>query len=366
MKGSRAPVLSEVFDTSTLKGRNSTKDLGDGKIHPESLLVHPIYENFDTTGDLAGDVVGTIIAVMPWGTYLTNLLHDDDGEVVCVVRDTCGDVFTYVIDGPQATYWGEGDLHDTRYDNYEYVVAFGVSNEKKYVYEDKDDATAHCIFSLHVFPTVVLESSFQTSNPIIYTTVVILIFAFTTLVFLLYDCSVQRRQDRVQSAAMKSDAIVSSLFPAEVRDRLFQNSSVTERAKGIASFGKYNLKSNEPAAKSRLKSFLDNDHAVSTSATTDDKGSDGEVAIPEMYETRPIADLFLNTTVMFADISGFTAWSSVREPSQVFMLLETVYRAFDMLAKHRRVFKVETVGDCYVSYFGVSSNRVAPTDGRFD
>lgn len=47
---------------------------------------------------------------------------------------------------------------------------------------------------------------------------------------------------------------------------------------------------------------------------------------------------------MFADIAGFTAWSSVREPSQVFTLLETVYHAFDTIAKRRRVFKVETVG----------------------
>ena len=49
----------------------------------------------------------------------------------------------------------------------------------------------------------------------------------------------------------------------------------------------------------------------------------------------------------FADLVGFTAWSSVREPSQVFQLLEIIYHSFDMIAKRRRVFKVETVGDCY-------------------
>ena len=56
---------------------------------------------------------------------------------------------------------------------------------------------------------------------------------------------------------------------------------------------------------------------------------------------------------MFADIVGFTAWSSAREPSQVFTLLETVYHAFDKIAKRRRVFKVETVGDCYVAVAGL-------------
>jgi class 3 adenylate cyclase len=73
----------------------------------------------------------------------------------------------------------------------------------------------------------------------------------------------------------------------------------------------------------------------------------------QILETKPIADLFHNTTVMFADISGFTAWSSVREPSQVFTLLETVYKAFDKTAKRRKVFKVETVGDCYVAVTGL-------------
>jgi class 3 adenylate cyclase len=70
-----------------------------------------------------------------------------------------------------------------------------------------------------------------------------------------------------------------------------------------------------------------------------------ETGDDEIYKTKPIADLFPETSVMFADICGFTAWSSVREPSQVFVLLETLYRAFDNIAKTRKVFKVETVGD---------------------
>ena len=58
-------------------------------------------------------------------------------------------------------------------------------------------------------------------------------------------------------------------------------------------------------------------------------------------------DQFPSATVLFMDIAGFTAWSSAREPSQVFLLLETIYRCFDKIAKTRRVFKVETIGDCY-------------------
>ena len=34
------------------------------------------------------------------------------------------------------------------------------------------------------------------------------------------------------------------------------------------------------------------------------------------YKGKPIADLFTETTILFADIAGFTAWASVREPSK--------------------------------------------------
>lgn len=60
---------------------------------------------------------------------------------------------------------------------------------------------------------------------------------------------------------------------------------------------------------------------------------------------------------MFADIRGFTAWCSTREPAQVFLLLESVYHSFDEIAKRRRIFKVETVGDCYVAVCGLPEPR---------
>jgi class 3 adenylate cyclase len=68
---------------------------------------------------------------------------------------------------------------------------------------------------------------------------------------------------------------------------------------------------------------------------------------------RPIADLFPHATVLFGDIAGFTAWSSTREPPQVFILLESLYALFDSLAIKRKVFKVETIGDCYMAVVGL-------------
>ena len=61
--------------------------------------------------------------------------------------------------------------------------------------------------------------------------------------------------------------------------------------------------------------------------------------------------------VINTDISGFTAWSSQREPPQVFALLETIYGAFDKIAYRHSVMKIETVGDCYVAACGLPEPR---------
>jgi class 3 adenylate cyclase len=60
---------------------------------------------------------------------------------------------------------------------------------------------------------------------------------------------------------------------------------------------------------------------------------------------------------LVSDITGFTAWCSEREPSQVFILLESIYSAYDAIAKKRKVFKVETIGDCYMAVTGLPEPR---------
>ena len=133
---------------------------------------------------------------------------------------------------------------------------------------------------------------------------------FAVLMFLLYDRLVERRQAIVLNTANQTAAIVSSLFPKSVRDRLIETENDEQSGKFLS--GRF-----------RLKSFLHN--------------SDDDVGL------QPIADLFLETTVLFADIANFTAWASTREPTQVFTLLQSLYQGFDTIAARRKVFKVETI-----------------------
>ena len=77
----------------------------------------------------------------------------------------------------------------------------------------------------------------------------------------------------------------------------------------------------------------------------------------DILSSEPIADEYQATTVLFADLAGFTAWSASRPPEHVFMLLEALYSQFDNATRELGIFKVETIGDCYMAVCGVPDAR---------
>jgi len=141
---------------------------------------------------------------------------------------------------------------------------------------------------------------------------------------------------------------------------IMKQSSVTDmhQRSSIASCSsKKCIKSKLPEPpKAKLKSFLYETGVSNAGGEMEKKNVDNGISNKLTLNnnaTQPIADFFPHTTVMFADISGFTAWSSEREPVDVFCLLETLFLEFDALLSFFKVFKVETIGDCYVAVTGL-------------
>lgn len=62
-------------------------------------------------------------------------------------------------------------------------------------------------------------------------------------------------------------------------------------------------------------------------------------------------------TVMFADIVGFTPMCSTMEPFLVMSFLNKLFSRFDALLDLYGVYKVETIGDCYVVAGGLISRN---------
>lgn len=59
-------------------------------------------------------------------------------------------------------------------------------------------------------------------------------------------------------------------------------------------------------------------------------------------------DRYFDVTIIYADIAGFTSYSKNREPIEVITMLSKLFSTFDHLCVRHNVYKVHTIGDCYV------------------
>jgi hypothetical protein len=74
--------------------------------HPHSILIQPIFRELGDVND-SSEVVGLIQAVVPWDRYLTNLLPEGVDGITCVLMNTCGQAFTYELNGTRVRLVGK-------------------------------------------------------------------------------------------------------------------------------------------------------------------------------------------------------------------------------------------------------------------
>jgi adenylate cyclase len=75
-----------------------------------------------------------------------------------------------------------------------------------------------------------------------------------------------------------------------------------------------------------------------------------------------IAEIYRATTVVFADIAGFTPWAQQTDPARVVGLLDALFTRFDELAAECGVEKIKTIGDSYMAVAGAPTARVDHAD----
>ena len=179
-----------------------------------SDLYFPIFEGTPKTA-LSDEVVkrklvGALTCYVYWQVYFNNILPSGTKEVIAVLENSCGQQFTYSVVGDEAQYAGPGDLHNPKFGNLEVTTGFGAFLG--------DNANAEeegmCVYTVRVFPSQEFEDSFLTNRPIYFTMTVLATFVFTSIVFLLYDWIVEKRQKITLQKAVQSTEVVNALFPA--------------------------------------------------------------------------------------------------------------------------------------------------------
>jgi hypothetical protein len=240
---SKTTSLGHLFDFVFVDDSNI-----DRKMDPHTFIAEPVYDVFSKDSK----IVGLFLAVAPFDFLFNDVLDDNAKGVVCVINDGCGTDITYEINGPNVTFLGYGDLHDPNYDNFEH-------HAKLELYESVVDGL--CFHEIHVYPSSTFAQDYFTAQPAVYASIVALSFFLMAVVIYVYDQLITKRQEKTMRSALRSGALVASLFPENVRERLMDE--IDERKKR----GK--------------------DEKLNEKLST--------VSVPN---SRPIADLFTNTTLM--------------------------------------------------------------------
>jgi class 3 adenylate cyclase len=309
---------------------------------PLSALFYPIFDGYEAGSNL----VGTLMVLQYWHELFANVLPTSADGVIVVLENTYNQTYTFQIDGEQVIFMGEGDLHDVHFHRHEeeanLVDLLATRPASSNLKSDAPLNQDYCGYTIRVYPSKQMYDEYMSNDAASFTAVVALVFIFAIMVFIAYDCLVERRQRKVAPQDVQSPTGATDSSTAA-----FYNSYITAAAAADNNTGELSESSDGTPTKRftnfppkiLIKAFLKD-------STEEQKGVSFD-------DSKPIAELFPKCTVMFADIVGFTAWSSQREPTQVFTLLQNLYQAFDSVAKKRGVFKVETIGDSYLAVTGL-------------
>jgi class 3 adenylate cyclase len=60
-------------------------------------------------------------------------------------------------------------------------------------------------------------------------------------------------------------------------------------------------------------------------------------------------DELYDVTILFANFAGFSEYCKSGEPEEVVKILSEVFQEFDQMCVKLKVYKVYTVGDCYIA-----------------
>lgn len=211
--------------------------------HPHATVTVPLFRELNNAKE--SEMAGFIMAILPFDIFVGDLLPDGVDGIYAVLRNSCQQTFTYEVMGSrvslfsvltskwegfmvpvsshmhflqnaQARYLGEGDQHDPSYDHLEVTVPLTENPVTE------ETTFSNCNYEFKLYPSKTFEGETQDNLPVIASVSAACVFLAIAVAFFMYSYFVAKRNRKIVDAAAKSNAIVLSLFPAHVRDKLLK------------------------------------------------------------------------------------------------------------------------------------------------
>lgn len=204
----RNPFLTAVQDEDVVHIVEET---------PYTLLLQPVFLDF-----FHDEIVAVIVTAISWVAYFDDMLEGEargvliDVEYVSEVWPHSTYTFEITPTG-QANYVGMDFQHDPKYhykmqrqklgepgDSSDDISNSGSSDDRRHLHVSVDDDDGKGVYFLSVHSSDTFVEFWHRDDPIVYTAIVVSIFLFVSLVFLLYDRFVEKRQRKLVHNAMVS------------------------------------------------------------------------------------------------------------------------------------------------------------------
>lgn len=164
--------------------RDSYPEMFDDS-EPLSVFVEPIFSTFEETSK----IVGYVQSLFEWKFFFSKLTSDGL-DVVCVIENTCGDLFTFTINHNSSYYNLSEDVHSKKFNDVSATTVIGIDSSDGGNIEEAKAAGA-CIYTLTVYPTIDFRQKFD-ANAVLYTLVVGILMLSMVGAFFTFDSYVSQ------------------------------------------------------------------------------------------------------------------------------------------------------------------------------
>jgi hypothetical protein len=142
-----------------------------------------------------------------------------------VLQNSCGQSFSYILNGADVEILGDGDMHDSKY-NKDRITANLAEH-----YPDQDllmQTPGHCAITVDFYSTDEFHKTYKNTNtPMIIVMVTACVFVLKAALFGLYDLIIQMQNQKVTTEAVRSNAsIISSLFLEAIKGHLLAEQEI--------------------------------------------------------------------------------------------------------------------------------------------
>jgi len=114
----------------------------------QTVISYPVFDDFSADKK----IVGFYTAIIPWTELFKNSRSPYMKDMIIVMKNTCGEVFSVELEGNFVKILGEYDAHDPIFDDYVKIYTFAEKYNKALSLASEKVFEEVCLYEMHMYP----------------------------------------------------------------------------------------------------------------------------------------------------------------------------------------------------------------------